>query len=61
MSGNHWTRFRKRESDEDSLDHNISEKQSVQEGTVAVDVGPGGLSYAESASVHFIVGYLCLG
>ena len=61
MSGSHWARFWKRESDEDSLGHCVGEKQSVQEGTRAVNVGPGGLSFEESALVHLIVGYLRLG
>ena len=61
MSGSLWTRFRKTQSDEDSLDHDIGEKKPVQEITPAVEVGPGGLSFEESALVHLIVGHLRLG
>lgn len=50
MPGSFWTRFRKTESDEDSLDHDGAEKEAVQDDTV--DVGPGGLSFEEGASVH---------
>jgi hypothetical protein len=52
MSTSLWTRFRKTQSDEDSLDHDIGEKKPVQEITPAVDVGPGGLSFEEGAAVN---------
>lgn len=54
MSGSLWTRFRKTESEEDSSDHDVDEKEPVREGTVAVDALPGELSFEEGASVHFL-------
>jgi len=53
-----WTHFRKREGDEDSSDNNIGDKRPVHVATPAIDVGPGGLSFEESASVHCFIGYL---
>ncbi|KAF8549796.1 amino acid transporter [Imleria badia] len=50
MSGSLWTRFRKTESVEGSLDHKIGEEQPSQEGTLAVDIGPGGLSFEEDTA-----------
>ena len=49
MTGSLWTRFWKTESVGDSLDHNMDEKPPNQEDT---DVGPGGLSFEEGASVQ---------
>ncbi|KAN0073754.1 Amino acid permease domain containing protein [Tylopilus felleus] len=50
MSGSLWTRFRKTESEEDSSDHDVDEKEPVREGTVAVDALPGELSFEEDTA-----------
>lgn len=51
MSGSFSTRFQKTEDDEASSDNDISGEQPTQEAESAVDVGPGGLSFEEGASV----------
>ena len=52
MAGSLWTRFRKTQSDEDTSDHDISEKKPVQAIIPVVDVSPGGLSFEEGASIN---------
>ena len=48
MSGSLWARFRKTEKDDDSLDRDVSERQSgPKDGAEVADVGPDGLSFEE--------------
>ena len=58
MPGSIWARFRKTQSNEDSLDDDVGEKKPVQEIASAVEVGPGGLSFEEGASVNSFAGLL---
>ena len=52
MPGSIWTRFRKTQSDEGSLDDDVGEKKPVQEVAPAIEVSPGGLSFEEGASAN---------
>ena len=49
MSESLWAHFRKTENDEGSLDRDVGERQSGQDGAEFADVGPGGLSFEEGA------------
>ena len=55
MSGSLWARFQKTESDKGSLDRDVREKQSGQDGVEVAEVGPGGLSFEEGTLVRSFV------